>query len=291
MSRILITLGDPAGIGPEVIARALASGQRPAGFDYVVLGDRHAGTPGHPDARSAAAALAALDEAVQEMKQGRAAAVVTGPVSKEGLQAIGFPFPGQTEYFAHAFGVEHFGMLLTGATLTVGLATIHEPLAKVPELLTIERIMRIGSLTAGFLQRRGLAQPRIAVAGLNPHAGENGLFGDEEEKFISPAIAEARRLGLDASGPYPGDTIFFRAHRGEFDGAVAMYHDQGHVAAKMLGIWLGVNVTLGLPIIRTSVEHGTNFDMAGTGKSDPRSLLAAIKLAATMARNRASASA
>ena len=152
MPRILITLGDPAGIGPEVIERALASGQLPEGFEFVVLGDRDAGTPGQPDRRSAAAALAALDQAVAELKPGRAAAVVTGPVSKEALQALGFPFPGQTEYFAHAFGVEEFGMLLTGATLTVGLATIHEPLAKVPGLLTVDRIVRTGLLTAGFLQ-------------------------------------------------------------------------------------------------------------------------------------------
>ena len=284
MTRILITLGDPAGIGPEVIARALASGQLPDGFDYVVLGDRHAGTPGQPDARSAAAALAALDQAVLEMKLGTAAAVVTGPVSKECLQAIGFPFPGQTEYFAHAFGVEDFGMLLTGATLTVGLATIHEPLAKVPGLLTTERIVRIGSLTAEFLQRRGLAHPRIAVAGLNPHAGEHGAFGDEEGRIIVPAIDRLNASGQAIfSGPAVPDAIFRDAARGHFDAVLAMYHDQGLIPLKLLDFDSAVNVTLGLPIPRTSPDHGTAFAIAGQNLADPSSMIAAIRLACEFA--------
>lgn len=284
MSRILITLGDPAGIGPEVIDRALASGQLPDGFDYVVLGDRHAGTPGHPDARSAAAALAALEQAVHDMKQGTAAAVVTGPVSKECLQAIGFPFPGQTEYFAHAFGVEDFGMLLTGATLTVGLATIHEPLAKVPGLLTTERIVRIGSLTAEFLLRRGIARPRIAVAGLNPHAGEHGAFGDEESRLIQPAIHRLNELhGEIFSGPAVPDAIFRDAARGHFDAVLAMYHDQGLIPLKLLDFDTAVNVTLGLPIPRTSPDHGTAFAIAGQNLADPSSMIAAIRLACELA--------
>lgn len=284
MPRILITLGDPAGIGPEVIACALASTQLPDGFDYVVLGDRHAGTPGRPDARSAAAALAALDQAVQEMKQGRAAAVVTGPVSKEALQSLGFPFPGQTEYFAHAFGVDDFGMVLTGSTLTVGLATIHEPLAKVPGLLSVERIVRIGSLTADFLRRRGLARPRIAVAGLNPHAGENGTFGDEECRIISPAIHRLNATG-DAIfiGPAVPDAIFRDAARGHFDAVLAMYHDQGLIPLKLLDFDNAVNVTLGLPIPRTSPDHGTAFAIAGQNIADPSSMIAAIRLACQLA--------
>ena len=204
MPRILITLGDPAGIGPEVVDRALASGKIPAGHEIEVLGDRSAGTPGKPDARSAAAALAALDQAVAAMKDGRADAVVTGPVCKDGLQAIGFRFPGQTEYFASAFGVEDFGMLLTGNTLTVGLATIHEALAAVPALLTEERIIRIGLLTAAFLTRRGFTNPRIAVAGLNPHAGENGAFGDEETRIILPAI---ERLNTTGNAVFSGPAV------------------------------------------------------------------------------------
>jgi len=284
MSRILITLGDPAGIGPEVIERALDSGQLPAGFEFVVLGDRRAGTPGQPDARSAAAAMAALDQAVGELAQGRAAAVVTGPVSKEGLQAIGFPFPGQTEYFAHAFGVEDFGMLLAGATLTVGLATIHEPFVRVPELLSVDRIHRIGLLTAGFLRRRGIARPRIAVAGLNPHAGENGAFGDEESRIILPAI---RRLNANGAGLFTGpavpDAVFREAARGQFDAVLAMYHDQGLIPLKLLDFDNAVNVTLGLPKPRTSPDHGTAFAIAGQGLADPSSMIAAIRLACQLA--------
>ena len=284
MPRILITLGDPAGIGPEIIAQALASGQLPDGFEYDVLGDRRAGTPGRPDLRSASAALAALDQAVMELQQGRAAAVVTGPVSKEGLQAIGFPFPGQTEYFAHAFGVGDFGMLLTGASLTIGLATIHEPLARVAGLLSTERIYRIGRLTAGFLQRRGLARPRIAVAGLNPHAGENGAFGDEESRIILPAIQRLNACDAGVfSGPAVPDAVFREAALGQFDAVLAMYHDQGLIPLKLLDFATAVNVTLGLPKPRTSPDHGTAFAIAGKNRADPASMIAAIRLACQLA--------
>ena len=245
-----------------------------------MLGDRDAGVPGRPDARSAAAALAALDQAIVELKHGRAAAVVTGPVSKEGLQAIGFPFPGQTEYFAHAFGVADFGMLLTGPTLTVGLATIHEALANVPALLSPERIVRIGRLTAGFLRRRGIARPRIAVAGLNPHAGENGAFGDEETRIILPAIHQLNQCeAASFSGPAVPDAIFRDAARGHFDAVLAMYHDQGLIPLKLLDFDSAVNVTLGLPIPRTSPDHGTAFAIAGHNLADPSSMIAAIRLA------------
>jgi 4-hydroxythreonine-4-phosphate dehydrogenase len=149
-----------------------------------------------------------------------------------------------------------------------------------------ERIVSVIKIARAGVQELGIADPHIAVAGVNPHAGEGGIFGDEEIRFIAPAIEQARALGFKVSGPYAGDTVFFRTMQGQFDCAIAMYHDQGHVAAKMLGIWLGVNVTLGLPIIRTSVEHGTDFDNAGTGRGDPRSLVAALKLAATIAGNR-----
>ncbi len=190
MPRIAITLGDPAGIGPEVIDRALAMAQIPAGVEVIVLGDRQAGTPGQPNERSAKAAWQALDQAVELLKRGEAHAVVTGPVAKSQLQAIGFPFPGQTEFFADAFGVDDYGMLLTGPRLTVGLATIHESLAEVPSLLDGDRIIRIGKLTADFLTRlHPEKQARIAVAGLNPHAGEHGAFGDEETRIIEPAVA------------------------------------------------------------------------------------------------------
>ena len=280
MPRILITLGDPAGVGPEVIDLALASPHLPSGFEIEILGDRSAGTPGKPDARSAAAALAALDEAVRRLKNGTADAVVTGPVSKEGLQSLGFPFPGQTEFFANAFGIENYGMLLAGATLTVGLATIHEPLAKVANLLTVERIVSIGTLTAEFLMRRGIPHPRIAVAGLNPHAGENGAFGDEEIRIIRPAIHQLNKMDIATfTGPAVPDAIFRDAAQGEFHAVLAMYHDQGLIPLKLLDFDTAVNVTLGLPKPRTSPDHGTAFSIAGKNLANPSSMLAAIRLA------------
>ncbi len=284
MPRILITLGDPAGVGPEVIDLALASLHIPYGFEIEILGDRNAGISGKPDARSAAAALAALDEAVRRLKNGSADAVVTGPVSKEGLQALGFPFPGQTEYFADAFGVANYGMLLTGATLTVGLATIHEPLAEVPDLLTVERIARIGLLTAEFLKRRGIHQPRIAVAGLNPHAGENGAFGDEEIRIIQPAIDQLNNSAAGFfTGPAVPDAVFRDAAQGRFDAVLAMYHDQGLIPLKLLDFDTAVNVTLGLPKPRTSPDHGTAFAIAGKNLASPSSMIAAIRLACELA--------
>jgi 4-hydroxythreonine-4-phosphate dehydrogenase len=285
MPRILITLGDPAGIGPEVIRAALASGEIPNGYQIEIIGDATTATLGQPDTNSARAALAALDEAVRQLKNGSADAVVTGPVSKEGLQSIGFPFPGQTEYFAHAFGIsEDYGMLLTGATLTIGLATIHEPLAKVPQLLTTERIVRIGQLTSDFLKKRGIAQPRIAVAGLNPHAGENGAFGREEIDIIQPAIDLLNASGKAIfSGPAVPDAIFRDAARGHYHAVLAMYHDQGLIPLKLLDFDTAVNVTLGLPKPRTSPDHGTAFSLAGKNLASPASMIAAIRLACELA--------
>jgi len=284
MRRILITLGDPAGIGPEVIDQALAGLSLPADIEVVILGDRHAGILGKPNKTSAAAALAALDEAVRQLKLGHADAVVTGPVSKEGLQAIGFPFPGQTEYFAHAFGIADYGMLLTGKTLTVGLATIHEPIAQVCRLLTAGKIITIGTLTADFLRRRGISKPRIAVAGLNPHAGENGAFGNEESRIIVPAIDRLNALGTAVfTGPAVPDAIFRDAAQGRFDAVLAMYHDQGLIPLKLLDFDSAVNVTLGLPKPRTSPDHGTAFSIAGKNLADPSSMMAAIRLACDLA--------
>lgn len=287
MPRIIITMGDPAGIGPEVIDRALQAGGFPGGVEIEVIGDRAAGTPGRPDARSAAAALAALDEAVRRLKIGSADAVVTGPVSKQGLQSLGFPFPGQTEYFANAFGVGDFGMLLSGPSLTVGLATIHEPLARVPGLLTTAGIVRIGLLTAEFLQRRQIRLPRIAVAGLNPHAGESGAFGDEEIRIIAPAVAHLNAAGVGIfTGPAVPDAIFRDAARGHYDAVLAMYHDQGLIPLKLLDFETAVNVTLGLPKPRTSPDHGTAFSLAGKNLADPSSMIAAIRLACELAAHR-----
>jgi 4-hydroxythreonine-4-phosphate dehydrogenase len=282
--RIVITLGDPAGIGPEVIDQALAMLQLPPRFEIEVLGDRSAGVPGKPDARSAAAALAALDEAVRQLKNGTADAVVTGPVSKEGLQSLGFPFPGQTEYFAAAFAVADYGMLLTGSTLCVGLATIHEPLARVAALLTEQRIVRIGRLTADFLVQRGIHRPRIAVAGLNPHAGENGAFGDEEIRIIGPAIQRLNASGKAVfTGPAVPDAVFRDAAQGRCDAVLAMYHDQGLIPLKLLDFDTAVNVTLGLPKPRTSPDHGTAFSIAGKNLANSSSMAAAIRLACELA--------
>jgi 4-hydroxythreonine-4-phosphate dehydrogenase len=217
---------------------------------------------------------------------GAAEAVVTSALNKAALNQAGFRYNGHTEILAELCRAPDATMMLVVDRLRVSHVSTHVPLRVAIERVRPERILKVLRLTDEAMRNLGVPRPKLAVAGLNPHAGENGLFGDEEATQIAPAIAEARRLGLDAAGPFAGDTIFFRTLQGEFDAAVAMYHDQGHVAAKMLGLWRGVNVTLGLPIIRTSVEHGTNFDLAGTGRSDPRSLIEAIRLAATLARNR-----
>jgi 4-hydroxythreonine-4-phosphate dehydrogenase len=286
--RIFITLGDPAGIGPEVVDGALAGWNVPDGITIELHGDRSAGIPGKPDERSAAAALDSLQIAARKLRDGEVDAVVTAPVCKESLQKIGFGYPGQSEFFADALNVDDFAMLLTGERLTVGLATIHEPLARVPDLLTVTGIMRVGKLMADFLRRRDISRPRIAVTGLNPHAGEGGAFGDEEERMIAPAIEglNATRLA-DFSGPHVPDAIFRDAAQGRHDAVLAMYHDQGLIPLKLLDFDSAVNVTLGLPRPRTSPDHGTAFGIAGKGIADPRSMRAAIRLACELVSGRA----
>lgn len=283
-----ITTGDPAGIGPEVTAAALASGKLPTDFDWRVIGDGSGATPGRPDDASARAALDSLEESVHLLRSGAIAAVVTAPVSKERLATAGFAFPGQTEFYASRFGTANFAMCLTGPHLTVGLVTIHEPLRRVPELLTTGEIVRTGTLLAQFCSDRGISSPAIAVAGLNPHAGENGHIGSEEIHVIIPAIEELRRSRPHVTwhGPLPPDTLFRSAARGAWDAVLCMYHDQGLIPLKLLDFDDAVNVTLGLPVIRTSPDHGTAFDIAGTGTASPASMIAACNLAATLARNR-----
>lgn len=284
--RIFITLGDPAGIGPEVVDGALAGWNPPDGVVIELHGDRSAGTPGKPDDRSTAAALNSLHEAARRLRDGEADAVVTAPVSKQALQRAGFTFPGQSEFFADAMGVSDYAMLLTGDHLTVGLATIHEPLARVPELLTTDGIIRVGRLMVDFLLRRGIKRPRIAVAGLNPHAGEDGAFGDEEKRIIAPVVEILQSEGsAEFSGPEVPDAVFRDAAQGRFDAVLAMYHDQGLIPLKLLDFDSGVNVTLGLPRPRTSPDHGTAFGIAGKGLADPRSMRAAIRLACELALN------
>lgn len=238
---------------------------------------------GHVDPQAGHAAYEYIKLATELALAGRVSAVVTSSINKESLNAAGHHFDGHTGLLAHLCDRPDATMMLVADKLRVSHVSTHVPLRVAIDRVKPDRILTVLRLTHDAVRRLGIDRPRLAVAGLNPHAGENGLFGDEEEKFITPAIVQARALGLDVHGPFAGDTIFFRTLQGEFDAGVAMYHDQGHVAAKMLGIWRGVNVTLGLPIIRTSVEHGTDFANAGTGRSDPRSLNEALKLAAAMA--------
>ena len=239
------------------------------------------------DARAGAAAHAAIVAASRAAMAGEVRAVVTAPIHKEALAAAGVKHPGHTELLAELAGVREVRMMLANDELRTILVTIHVPLRAAIDAITREAVRDTIAIADAGLRRLGVARPRIAVAGLNPHAGEGGLMGREEIETIAPAIADARAAGIDATGPWPGDTVFMRA-RGfrEFDVVVAMYHDQGLIPVKYLGLDAGVNVTVGLPFVRTSVDHGTAFDLAGRGVADPRSLLAAIELAKTLAPRR-----
>jgi 4-hydroxythreonine-4-phosphate dehydrogenase len=293
--RIGITLGDCAGIGPEILELALKSGRVPNSAEYAVLGRQPNCNPGEPTSDTARAAAAALEEAVTLARRGELEAIVTGPVHKARMYEIGFRFPGQTEFFAERCGVKDFAMCLTGGKLTVALVTAHIPLSKVPRALKQSEIVRVGLLFAEFLSRRTSAKadrgspairaPRIAVAGLNPHAGESGKLGREEIEIIAPAIEElnsplvTRHSSRVFIGPVSPDTVFHRAIEGEFDAVLCMYHDQGLIPLKLHAFHSGVNVTLGLPFPRTSPDHGTAFEIAGKGIARPDSMIAAINLA------------
>ncbi|HEX5176993.1 MAG TPA: 4-hydroxythreonine-4-phosphate dehydrogenase PdxA [Chthoniobacteraceae bacterium] len=281
-----ITMGDPAGIGPEVVRAALASGRLDPNYHYRIFGDVEGIVPGRPDAHSARVALRALEEAVALARDGTLAAVVTGPVAKARMHEIGFAFPGQTEFFAARCHVRDFAMLLTGGALTVALVTVHVPLADVPGLLTRAEIVRVGKLLAAFVQRRTGRIARVAVAGLNPHAGESGMLGREEIEIIAPALTtlgETLEGSATFTGPVSPDTVFYRAVRGEFDAVLCMYHDQGLIPLKLHAFEQGVNLTLGLPFPRTSPDHGTAFELAAKGGASAASMIAAINLAAELA--------
>ena len=279
-----ITRGDQAGIGPEVVAAALASGELSSACSYQIIGEQVDAVLGKPDATTARAALDALEQAAQMLKGGQIDAVVTAPVGKEGLHELGFDFPGQTEFFAERLGCDNHAMCLTGKNLTVALVTIHVALADVPGLLRQEEIVRVGLLLADFCRQRGIQSPRIAVCGLNPHAGENGAFGSEDVEIVGPAVAELQQAAKGAifSGPHPPDTIFRPAADGEYDAVLCMYHDQGLIPLKLLDFDTGVNVTLGLAKPRTSPDHGTAYDIAGQGKASASSMIHAIQLACEM---------
>jgi len=285
--RIAITAGDPAGIGPEIAGRAAADPRVTAVCEPIVYGPPAEGAfaPGVLSAAAGRAGYEALVHAVRDVQAGRADALATAPVNKAAWRLAGLPWSGHTDLLAHLTGARHVAMMFESEALRVVLATIHIPLAEVPRALTRPSLEATIELTARELPRFGVAAPRIAVAGMNPHAGEHGLFGREEEDVIAPSIAACRSRGIDVSGPYPGDTVFLRARRGEFDAVIACYHDQGLIPVKLLAFGRAVNVTLGLPFIRTSVDHGTAFDIAGKGMADAESLVAAVLLAARLASN------
>jgi 4-hydroxythreonine-4-phosphate dehydrogenase len=294
--RLGVTLGDPRGIGPEITAAVLAAGVE---ADITLIGAREqigdlpaarheaVGTwrdPG-PVARPRAvdAGLVAgrsVERAAQLALAGEVDAIVTAPIEKHALHLAGFPFPGHTEWLAHLAGGVDVAMMLASDRLRVVLVTTHMPLRDVPLVLTTDKIVRAGEVTTrGLREWFGLPEPRLALCALNPHAGEQGLFGDEEARILAPA---AERLG--AAGPLPADTVFVRAMRGEFDAVLAPYHDVGMTAIKVASFGHGVNVTLGLPFVRTSPDHGTAIDIAGTGRADPSSMQAAVALALDLAR-------
>ncbi|MGE5361079.1 MAG: 4-hydroxythreonine-4-phosphate dehydrogenase PdxA [Bacteroidales bacterium] len=282
-----ITCGDPAGIGPEIAAKALADPRvlavcRPA---YYAPRDVGRFVPGQLSADAGRAAVDAIVQAVADARAGRIAAVVTCPINKEALALAGMPWRGHTDLLAHLTESEFVAMMFYSPRLVVVLATVHVALSEVPRLLTRERLERVVALAARELPRFGVARPRLAVAGLNPHAGEHGVMGDEDDRVLRPAIEALSARGLDVRGPFPADTLFVRAMKGEFDAVVACYHDQGLIPIKMAAFGSAVNVTLGLPIIRTSVDHGTAFEIAGKGIADHGSLVEAVLLAAKLAAN------
>jgi len=306
---ILLTMGEPAGIGPEIAvaafhkfsghigARALrlvgdadvfrACGDIPQ--DALIATHAKAKRiPGKLNAANAPAVIEAIDIAVRAAMEGRAAAVVTAPIHKSVLTQAGFGFPGHTEYLQHLTGAKHAVMMLASDELRVVPLTIHMPLADVPKHISEDLIIETAEIMLHDLARDfGIARPRLAIAGLNPHAGETGTMGREDETIIAPAIEALRARGHNILGPLSADTMFHAEARKQYDAALCMYHDQALIPIKTLSFWDGVNVTLGLPVVRTSPDHGTALDIAGTGKADPRSMIAAIELAAKIADTRA----
>ena len=288
LPRLAITTGDPSGIGPEIAVAAADDPRVLAVCQPIVYGpvtgEQLAPYPcGVVHASSGRRAYEEVVRAVDDARAGRVDGIVTAPINKAASAAAGLQWRGHTDLLAHLCDVSDVAMMFWSERLRVVLATVHVPLAMVPTVLTADRLAGTLRLTAEAMPTFGVPQPRIAVAGLNPHAGEDGLLGDEEHLVIEPVIAQARRDGLDVSGPFPADTLFVRAARGDFDVVVACYHDQGLIPVKLLSFGHSVNVTIGLPIIRTSVDHGTAFDIARQGKADPGSMVEAILLAARLA--------
>jgi 4-hydroxythreonine-4-phosphate dehydrogenase len=323
--RVGITMGDPAGIGPEVVLKAVAEREvldacmpvivgdaqllahtartldLTCGYDIVRLGEAipeelsgpviyhldNIGTSVQPGVESGAAGRAAaeyIEAAVELCGAGAVDAISTAPINKRALFLGGYSFPGHTEFLAHLTGTRDCAMAFVASNLRVVLISTHVPLAEAIRLVEKDRIVRVARLTERELKRWGIERPRIAVAALNPHGAEGGLFGVEESAEIAPAVEACRELGLEVTGPFSADTVFLRASRGEFDAVVSCYHDQAMIPVKCLSFGEAVNVTLGLPFIRTSVDHGTAFDIAGRGVAEHSSMVAAITLAARLSR-------
>jgi len=286
--RIAITVGDPAGIGPEIAVKAAADPRVLAVCTPILYGPHDSAalaafSVGQLSVEAGRAAYTAVAQAVEDARLGRVDAIATAPINKEAWALAGIPWRGHTDLLAALTNTPHAAMMFYAEELRVVLATVHVALKHVPSLLSRELIDHIINLTAHEMPRFGYPRPRLALAGLNPHAGEHGVIGDEDEAVLRPAVDAAKQRGIEISGPWPGDTVFARAARGEFDVVIACYHDQGLIPVKLLAFGKAVNVTLGLPIVRTSVDHGTAFDIAGKGMADPSSLVEAVRLAAKLA--------
>jgi 4-hydroxythreonine-4-phosphate dehydrogenase len=292
--RVALTVGDPAGIGPEIVRKAAADPRVLEVCEPVTFGPIDAAAlspfrPGVLSGESGRAAYEAIVDAVAAAQAGRVDAIATAPVNKEAFALAGLPWKGHTDLLGALTGARRAVMMFDSPTLRVSLATVHIPLSQVPAALTADVLIETIRITAESLPAFGVPSPRLAVAGLNPHAGEHGLMGREDEDVIVPAIERCRAAGLTVAGPIPGDTVFLRASRGEFDAVIACYHDQGLIPVKLLSFGRSVNVTLGLPIVRTSVDHGTAFDIAGEDRADPTSMVEAVLLAARLATFRQTA--
>ena len=284
LPRVAITTGDPAGIGPEIAQKAAADLRVLAVCEPVVFpADPGTYRIGEASAEAGRAAYDTVVRAVAAARAGQVDAIATAPVNKLAFARAGLPWKGHTDLLGHLCETPRVAMLFYSPFLTVVLATVHIPLSEVPTALTTQGLIETIGLTATWMPLIGVSRPRIAVAALNPHAGEGGLLGSEDDAVITPAITATRARGIDVSGPWPADTVFVRATRREFDVVIACYHDQGLIPIKLLAFGNAVNVTIGLPIVRTSVDHGTAFDIAGQGIADADSMVQAVLLAAELA--------
>jgi|TARA_B100000809_G_C15062546_1_gene502900 4-hydroxythreonine-4-phosphate dehydrogenase len=288
LPRIAITVGDPSGIGPEIAVKSSLDPRVREVAEIVIYGPStdealKAFKTGEVTAESGRVAYETILQAVEDVQAERLDALVTGPINKAAFAAAGLPWKGHTDLLAHLTNAPRVAMMFHSQSLRVVLATVHVPLAEVPQCLTAERLETTIRLAAAELPRFGFPSPRLALAGLNPHAGEGGLLGKEEVERFSPVVVACRSDNIDITGPLPADTVFVNAVRGQFDAVVACYHDQGLIPAKLVAFGETVNVTLGLPIIRTSVDHGTAFDIAGQGVADSSSMVEAVLLAARLA--------